>query len=192
MKGSTGRFLPSSVAHSSLVVGTKTSSPLQLECQKVHPIHRTANAIQRKNSPRRQRPAIGVTASPVYKTETISQGIHGPPQVTGNCHCPTLILTWRNIEHEGGREHGERAVIRRVSLRSDEVGVVMRSGITSATGTAIVIVLAFGFTESAGAGDIETCEKGNGQCGDRGVLPRDCFQNPERSRSGNCLQQSRR
>ena len=58
VKRSAKRSLPNAVSHSSLVVGTKTSIPLQLECQEVHPIHRTANASHNSSNPRPRRTAI--------------------------------------------------------------------------------------------------------------------------------------
>ena len=55
---SSGRFLPNSVSHSALVVGTNSSNPLQSERQEVHPIHKTVNTIHSKSNRRPQRTVI--------------------------------------------------------------------------------------------------------------------------------------
>src|SRR5260370_2177575 len=58
VKRSPKRSFPNAVSHSSLVVGTKTSIPLQLERQEVHPIHRTPNPTHNTTNPPPPRPPL--------------------------------------------------------------------------------------------------------------------------------------
>ena len=79
VKRSAKRSLPNAVSHCSLVVGTKTSIPLQLERQEVHPIHRTANASHNSSNPRPRRTAI---SAPLHR--------HRPGRSAGHAACANL------------------------------------------------------------------------------------------------------